>query len=90
MFRRLLPVYLVHQVYGGELTGNTGQLSSPVYPGNYPHNAHYIWTITVDVGRRVSVTFNVMDIEDSSSGRCIYDYVRVSPFFIRTLYLWLR
>lgn len=65
-------------MYGGELTGNAGQLSSPVYPGNYPHNADYVWTITVDVGLRVSVTFNTMDIEQSTTGQCTYDYIRVS------------
>ena len=68
---------IVLTVYGGELINNTGQLASPLYPGNYPHNVHYVWTISVDLGMQIRVTFQDMDIEESWNSMCIYDYLKV-------------
>ena len=33
-------------VYGGDVSGSSGQISSPNYPRQYPHNTEYDWTIT--------------------------------------------
>ena len=56
--------------------GNSGQLASPLYPNAYPHNSHYEWTVTVDTGMRVRLSFRVLDIEVHDV--CVYDYVKVS------------
>ncbi|XP_021339749.1 cubilin-like, partial [Mizuhopecten yessoensis] len=61
-------------VYGGELTGSSGRLASPLYPRQYPHNADYTWTITVDTNMRIRVAFSLMDMEFRLTG-CIYDYL---------------
>lgn len=67
---------------GGNLVGNTGQLASPLYPGNYEHNQHVEWTIMVDVGKKVRIQFSAIDIETSST--CQYDYVQVSTSILPT------
>jgi cubilin len=63
-------------VYGGDITGSSGQVASPNYPSQYPHNVNYVWTIMVDIGYRIRVTFTSIDIESASN--CYYDYVKVS------------
>lgn len=65
-------------VYGGALTGSFGQVASPNYPNQYPHNVNYVWTITVDIGMRIRVTINAIDIE--SVANCYFDYLRVWLF----------
>ena len=57
------------------MTGSSGVIASPLYPSNYPDNAHYEWTVTVQSGLRVGVVINDLDIEMHSS--CMFDYVRV-------------
>ncbi|XP_033761795.1 cubilin-like [Pecten maximus] len=61
-------------VYGGELTGSSGRLASPLYPRQYPHNADYTWTITVDTNMRIRVAFTAMDMEFRQTG-CVFDYL---------------
>ena len=46
---------LIIAVTGGDLTGNTGQLASPLYPRQYPHNSENQWTIIVDIGKKVKI-----------------------------------
>ncbi|XP_060075561.1 cubilin-like [Ylistrum balloti] len=61
-------------VFGGEITGSSGQVASPLYPSQYPHNSDYTWTITVDTNMRIRVAFTAMDLEFRQTG-CIYDYL---------------
>ena len=61
---------------GGELTTPTGTLTSPNYPGQYAHSRRCLWYITVQTGRRVTLTFTDFALEPHE--RCAYDYVRVS------------
>ena len=63
-------------VTGGDLTGNTGQLASPLYPRQYPHNSENQWTIIVDIGKKVKIEFDDLDIETGTN--CAYDYLQVS------------
>ena len=65
-------------VYGGELTGDSGELASPLFPKDYPVNADYVWLITVEQIKYIQVRFVSMEIEDNSDGRCDFDYVQVS------------
>uniref|UniRef100_A0A673AMU3 Cubilin n=1 Tax=Sphaeramia orbicularis TaxID=375764 RepID=A0A673AMU3_9TELE len=62
-------------LYGNDVTGEAGQIASPLYPRTYPNNAHYHWTITVDGGKYVQIRFLDMDVEDLSN--CYYDNLKV-------------
>ncbi|XP_059827436.1 cubilin [Hypanus sabinus] len=60
---------------GGEMTAGTGTISSPNYPHLYPHSRECQWRITVQVGRRVTLTFNDLRLEMHNN--CNYDYVEI-------------
>ena len=40
------PSILYISAYGGDVSGSSGQISSPNYPRQYPHNTEYDWMIT--------------------------------------------
>ncbi|KAJ3611231.1 hypothetical protein NHX12_021247, partial [Muraenolepis orangiensis] len=58
---------------GGPVSAPYGEIHSPSYPGNYPHNSYCSWVITVDPGHRV--LFNLTDLETESN--CYWDYVAI-------------
>ncbi|KAJ8376962.1 hypothetical protein SKAU_G00075420 [Synaphobranchus kaupii] len=62
-------------LYGNEITGESGQIASPLWPRTYPNSAHYHWTITVAGGYFIQIRFLDMDIEDLYD--CYYDYLKV-------------
>ncbi|KAM9333329.1 LOW QUALITY PROTEIN: cubilin [Pholidichthys leucotaenia] len=62
-------------LYGNDLTGEFGQIASPLYPRTYPNNAHYQWTITVDGDSYIQIHFLDMDIEDLYD--CYYDQLKI-------------
>lgn len=62
-------------VFGNDLTGDSGQIASPLYPRTYPNSANYRWTITVDGGAHIQIRFLDMDIEDAYD--CYYDHLKV-------------
>ncbi|CAM9270170.1 unnamed protein product, partial [Lampetra planeri] len=63
-------------VYGNDVTGQVGQIASPLYPRTYPNNANYHWTITVDGDSFIQIRFLDMDIEDLYN--CHYDELRTA------------
>ncbi|XP_065114614.1 cubilin [Paramisgurnus dabryanus] len=62
-------------LYGNEITGSSGQVASPLYPRNYPDNADYRWTITVNADSYVQIHFLEIDIEDIFD--CYYDKLKI-------------
>ncbi|NWR74432.1 CUBN protein, partial [Centropus unirufus] len=60
---------------GGDFTAPVGTFTSPNYPNLYPHSRVCEWRITVEEGRRVTLTFNDMKTEEH--WRCSSDYVAV-------------
>ncbi|XP_071062991.1 LOW QUALITY PROTEIN: cubilin [Pseudochaenichthys georgianus] len=62
-------------LYGNDVTGEIGQIASPLYPRMYPPYSHYRWTITVDGDSFVQIRFLDMDIEDTQD--CLYDHLKV-------------
>ncbi|WAR06690.1 CUBN-like protein, partial [Mya arenaria] len=62
--------------YGGDVIGSVGQISSPRYPYQYPHNTDVVWIITVPINMRVKVTFTTMDMESSFNG-CVFDFLKI-------------
>lgn len=61
---------------GGPVVAHSGEIHSPSYPNNYPHNVDCSWVISVDPSHRVFLNFSDLDIELHTS--CNYDYVAVS------------
>ncbi|TWW71481.1 Cubilin 460 kDa receptor, partial [Takifugu flavidus] len=62
-------------LYGNDLTGDSGQIASPLYPRTYPNNANYRWTITVEGDAYIQIRFLDMDIEDAYD--CYYDHLKI-------------
>ena len=55
--------------------GETGEITSPNYPYNYPNNKLCTWTITGQPDRAIKVTFLSFDVEREWQD-CNYDWVR--------------
>ncbi|KAI8494928.1 CUB and sushi domain-containing protein 2 [Branchiostoma belcheri] len=53
------------------LTGSSGNLTSPGYPGNYPNNAAACWLITVSSDMIVVIRFPAFNVENAHN--CVYD-----------------
>ncbi|XP_019619701.1 PREDICTED: plasminogen-like [Branchiostoma belcheri] len=58
-----------------ELTGFSGNFTSPGYPGNYPNNARCSWLITVSPDKIVVIRFAAFNLESSTG--CRYDSLAV-------------
>ncbi|XP_041458355.1 cubilin-like [Lytechinus variegatus] len=61
--------------FGGDLSGMSGTIESPLYPSSYPHYASTMWTVTVPAGELILFSYTVMDIENDPA--CSYDYVKI-------------
>jgi len=53
----------------------TGAIKSPNYPSNYPNSKDQTYSIKVETGSKIELTFVDFVIEDES--KCGYDYVQV-------------
>uniref|UniRef100_A0ACB8FV66 Uncharacterized protein n=1 Tax=Sphaerodactylus townsendi TaxID=933632 RepID=A0ACB8FV66_9SAUR len=62
-------------LFGNNIVGSSGQIASPLWPRNYPHNSNYQWTITVNATQLIHGQLQQMSIEESSS--CRYDKLKV-------------
>lgn len=60
---------------GGILSANTGNISSPNFPGLYPYNIECVWLIVVSEGSSVLLTFHHFELEYHAN--CSYDYIRI-------------
>uniref|UniRef100_A0A1Y1LNZ2 Cubilin n=1 Tax=Photinus pyralis TaxID=7054 RepID=A0A1Y1LNZ2_PHOPY len=61
---------------GGILTKPQGTISTPNYPKAYPGGTQCDWSIQVEYGFSVEITFEVVDFEASSD--CTFDYILVT------------
>ena len=59
----LCEYYFTDACVSEYLTDNTGEIESPNYPSDYPHNADCIWQITLQEGQQIMIEFHDMDIE---------------------------
>ncbi|KAK6490308.1 cubilin [Huso huso] len=62
-------------LYGNEITGSAGQIASPLWPRDYPDNADYRWTITVNADYFIRVWIFEMDVEDTYE--CYFDKLKI-------------
>ena len=63
------------------LTGMSGVIKSPFYPGNYGNNHRCSWKITANRGYRVKLVIQDMDIERGGRN-CANDYIQIQNGFI--------
>lgn len=55
-----------------------GEIVTPEYPKNYPKNSRCDWTIEVEKGYQITLSFIQFEVEDHPDVICPYDYMRVS------------
>jgi cubilin len=53
----------------------TGVISSPNYPENYPHLRECIWTIVIPEGHQIML--NVTDFKMEEHALCKYDFLEI-------------
>ena len=62
------------------LTGTSGIITSPFYPGNYDNNHNCIWKIMASTGNLVKLVIQDMEIESGTN--CRYDYIQIQDAVI--------
>ena len=63
------------------LTGTSGIIKSPFYPGYYGNGQTCSWKITASSGKRVKLVITDMDIELGGSN-CGKDYIQIQNGFL--------
>ena len=56
----------------------SGEIKSPNYPNRYPPTTTCKWTINVEPGQSIEITFRNFELEYER--RCPYDYVEVRTY----------
>ena len=62
-------------VCGNALTDQTGLITSPNYPNNYPHNRECVWTITANNGNQILL--NITDFRLETHANCAFDFLEI-------------
>ncbi|XP_075684851.1 cubilin [Rhinoderma darwinii] len=62
-------------LFGNKIEGTYGQIASPLWPRQYPHQSNYIWKVNVESGHIIEIRILEIDIEDHAS--CSYDKLRI-------------
>ncbi|KAM4737636.1 suppressor of tumorigenicity 14 protein homolog [Anableps anableps] len=62
---------------GGELIGERGSFSSPLFPANYPPKADCTWDIQVPKEKFVKVEFRTFSVGEDRTP-CLHDYVEIN------------
>ncbi|ODM98815.1 Cubilin [Orchesella cincta] len=62
-------------VCGGIENGTHGSISSPGYPGKYPHDRDCTWQIKVSLGKKIQLVFASFQLENHPN--CSYDYLEI-------------
>nr|CAB3264299.1 Tolloid protein [Phallusia mammillata] len=62
-------------VCGGDIFKNSGQIQSPNYPDDYRPDKECVWTVNVDEGFQVGLSFQSFKVERHDT--CSYDYLEV-------------
>ncbi|XP_014605735.1 PREDICTED: cubilin-like [Polistes canadensis] len=66
---------VLNSACGGNYTSEHGTIASPNYPNSYPLNSECIWILNTSPGNRISITFNVFNIQQSDN--CDLDYLEI-------------
>uniref|UniRef100_A0A8C3BIF2 CUB domain containing protein 2 n=1 Tax=Cairina moschata TaxID=8855 RepID=A0A8C3BIF2_CAIMO len=70
--RRPSPPFCVSDACGGQLTGLSGEITSPRYPESYPNDAECRWSIGAAGG---PITLVFVDFQMEGGQGCGFDYV---------------
>ncbi|XP_023561215.1 cubilin [Octodon degus] len=63
-------------IFGNDnIEGTHGRIASPLWPGNYPHNANYKWTVNVNSSQIIRGRILEMDME--AANYCLYDKLKI-------------
>ncbi|RUS79977.1 hypothetical protein EGW08_012278, partial [Elysia chlorotica] len=60
---------------GGDLSGDNGKFTSPDYPHNYRNRARCVWSISVEPGKVIRLTFHEFEVERATY--CGFDWVLI-------------
>ncbi|CAG5136893.1 unnamed protein product, partial [Candidula unifasciata] len=62
---------------GGVLNSDSGVITSPGHPNEYPHGVNCTWYINVTPGLVIRLTFHMFSFENPTENTCVYDYVDI-------------
>ncbi|KAM7237074.1 hypothetical protein CapIbe_011318 [Capra ibex] len=63
-------------IFGNDnIVGTHGKIASPLWPGNYPHNSNYQWTVNVEASQVIHARILEMDMEGTLN--CYYDKLKI-------------
>ncbi len=68
-------IYNLSSVCGSDEQADTGVITSPGFPENYPHSRQCEWRITVGSGRQVLLNVTSFGLESDSN--CAYDFLEI-------------
>nr|VZI15898.1 unnamed protein product [Spirometra erinaceieuropaei] len=71
----LLTYFHIQVSCSGRIKSDSGTITSPGYPNDYPPNRECIWRIQVPAGFSIALTFKTFELEDSWG--CSNDYVEI-------------
>ena len=77
----LASLILAHNLFGAfiaeiDLTADsTSEISSPNFPGKYPRNSYFLWSVVAPSEYRIKIEFSKFDI--SYCGNCECDFLIV-------------
>lgn len=60
---------------GGRLIQDSGVITSPMYPYNYPSNANCVWIIQANPSQQIRLNFSKFEIE--KQGACSFDFLEL-------------
>nr|XP_023417709.1 cubilin [Cavia porcellus] len=60
-----------------DYTVNSGTLTSPNFPSNYPDNYECIYRITVEINQQIALHFTNFSLEDGINANCITDFLEI-------------
>lgn len=64
-----------------QIDGNSGQISSPGYPGEYPNNVNSTRIISFGA-TSTRVNFTILDLDAETNGFACLDYLKLNTLFI--------
>ena len=70
-------ISMIFVVCGGTISADTGVITSPQYPSNYPPNSNCTWIVMVATGRTIRVQIDSNFNIQGNQGSCTGDYLQV-------------
>ncbi|XP_041486764.1 cubilin isoform X1 [Microtus oregoni] len=69
-----------NHIFGNDnIVGTHGKIASPLWPGNYPPNSNYRWTVNVNASQIIHA--KILEIDMESAGNCQYDKLKIYDGF---------